>query len=106
MILLPYDPIAYQERTSGIFTEAIIAGKIPLVTPNTWMAYELSKYQLDKDLVIQWDHPEKVLTQLLEIKNNPQIQDKLETMKTAYQNFHTVKQYSQSLQQLFDQSFL
>ena len=35
VILLPYDPVAYQERTSGIFTEAIIAGRIPLVSAGT-----------------------------------------------------------------------
>ncbi|MGK7932715.1 MAG: glycosyltransferase family 1 protein [Microcystaceae cyanobacterium] len=105
IILLPYEPLAYQERTSGIFTEAIIAGKIPCVTPNTWMAYELQKYKLEKDLVIQWENPKVALTQLLEIKNNPQINDKLKEMQTAYQNFHNVKQYSQCLQQLFGQSF-
>ncbi|MGK7944362.1 MAG: glycosyltransferase family 1 protein [Microcystaceae cyanobacterium] len=101
IILLPYDSLAYQERTSGIFTEAIIAGKIPCVSPDTWMAYELRKYQLETDLALEWDHPETVLNQLLEIKENPQIKDKLKQMQNAYRCFHNVKQYSQCLQQLF-----
>lgn len=104
IILLPYDAIAYQERTSGIFTEAIIAGKIPLVTPNTWMAYELEKYGLQDDLVLSWEDPETVLNRVLEIVNNPHIEEKRQTMQAAYQAFHNVKQYAQGFQELLPNS--
>lgn len=58
-MLIPYDAIAYQERTSGVFTEAVMAGNIPLTTTNTWMARELLKFGLD-NLIISWENPESV----------------------------------------------
>lgn len=99
-ILLPYDPEAYQERTSGIFTECIFAGKIPLVTPDTWMARELSKYSLD-ELIINWHKPKTILAKIVEIKNNLNIQNKLAKMQSEYQNFHNIEEYATRMQTIF-----
>jgi glycosyltransferase involved in cell wall biosynthesis len=40
-ILLPYDPMVYRLRTSGIFVEATGLGQLVVVTGNTWMQSEL-----------------------------------------------------------------
>ena len=43
VVLIPYDQVIYHSNTSGIFTEAVGAGKPVIVTENTWMSYYLDK---------------------------------------------------------------
>ncbi len=95
LMLLPYSSQAYSEKTSGIFTESVIAGTIPLVTPNTWMAKELSQYNLE-ELIIDWDnlpnvfaHIEQILTQ-----NWEQITLKFSIMQKEYYTFHSLENYA------------
>ncbi len=99
IILLPYDPVAYAERTSGIFTEAIIAERIPLVSAGTWMAQELAKYQLT-DLVINWSDPVKVWREIPSKLANPVIQEKLTAMGEAYRRYHCLDSYAEVMQKL------
>jgi glycosyltransferase involved in cell wall biosynthesis len=40
VVLCPYDARAYQARSSGVFAEAVAAGKPTIVPANTWMASE------------------------------------------------------------------
>ncbi|GBF81573.1 glycosyltransferase family 1 protein [Aphanothece sacrum] len=99
IILLPYDAEAYGERTSGIFTESIIAGKISLVTPNTWMAYELLKYNLS-ELVIDWQEGQKVFDIVIKVSKSPIIKDKIKAMQTSYQQFHCLDNYGCMIQKI------
>jgi hypothetical protein len=51
IVLFPYDSVAYASRSSGIFTEALVAG-IPVVVPEgSWMALQMRevihRYQAD-----------------------------------------------------------
>ena len=66
VILLPYDSFEYGSRTSGIFTECIVSGKIPLVTNNTWMSHECLKYNLT-ELIIDWHNPKYVFDNIKKI---------------------------------------
>lgn len=43
-ILLPYWRSIYRSRTSGIFVEALAAGKPVIVTEDTWMSDQLGRY--------------------------------------------------------------
>jgi glycosyltransferase involved in cell wall biosynthesis len=104
IILIPYDSKAYRERTSGIFTECIIAGKIPLVTPDTWMAQELFKYDLQA-LVLNWEKPREVFGAIAEISKSPEIQSKLTQMQRSYSEFHSLSNYTQNFKSLFAGSF-
>ena len=65
-VILPYDPVIYQNRTSGIFIEAIVAGKIPLIKDGSWMAYELLKFDLN-ELIINWDNT-NLPTKIIDLK--------------------------------------
>jgi glycosyltransferase involved in cell wall biosynthesis len=38
VMLLPYRPVAYRSRSSGVFAEAVSAGKPTVVPANTWLA--------------------------------------------------------------------
>lgn len=93
IMLIPYDAIAYQERTSGVFTESIIAGNIPVTMANTWMAKELLKFGLDK-LIINWDNSEEVWQQINEIINCEETQIKLRKMQKAYCDFHNISSFA------------
>jgi glycosyltransferase involved in cell wall biosynthesis len=42
VVLLPYDREAYRSRSSGVFAEALAAGKPLIVPKGTWMAGELA----------------------------------------------------------------
>ena len=104
-ILLPYDSEAYRERTSGIFTECIIAGKIPLVTSQTWMAKELSKYNLEK-LILDWQDLKKVLEIITQIKQDLTIKAKLNQMQRQYQQFHCLEKYAEKIGEIYKLSML
>jgi hypothetical protein len=104
LILIPYDSEAYCERTSGIFTECIIAGKIPLVTPHTWMARELSQSELD-ELILDWAEPEIVLEKILQISASLEVQNKVLKMQQKYLHFHNPESYANMMQSIFTHSF-
>ena len=98
LILLPYSPEAYAERTSGIFVEAITAGKPALVTDGTWMAYELTRCGLG-GLVIDWESP-NVLSEILRVARDAQIKERLARMQAEYQRYHSQIQYAKTLREL------
>ncbi|MDY7016453.1 MAG: glycosyltransferase family 1 protein, partial [Cyanobacteriota bacterium] len=95
-VLIPYNSEAYRERTSGIFTECIIAGKIPLVTPDTWMARELSKYELQA-LVLNWENPIAVFQAIADLPKNTEIASKLAQMQNNYNQYHSLGNYARTL---------
>ncbi|MEA5535460.1 glycosyltransferase family 1 protein [Crocosphaera sp. XPORK-15E] len=103
VILLPYNSPAYQARTSGIFTECIMAGKIPLVTAQTWMAYELLKYNL-AELVIDWQEAKAVFELIKTIVKNDIIRDKIQAMQRSYEQFHCVDNYANIMDKLFQET--
>jgi hypothetical protein len=92
-ILLPYDPEAYKERTSGIFTEAIIAGKIMVVSPHSWMAQELVKYNLE-NLVWDWHNLANIFQHLQKILNDQKTKEKIKVMQKDYLLFHNINNYA------------
>lgn len=94
-VLLPYDPIIYRSGTSGIFVEAIIAGKIPLVKEGSWLAYELQKFGLS-ELIVDWGDSDFFLRLPLFLKN-PQVQEKRKKMEETYTRFHTQEAFTQAL---------
>lgn len=100
IILLPYDPILYRLQTSGIFTESVCAGKIPLVREGTWMASELRKHGLET-LILDWESP-NVFSQITEITNNLVIREKLATLQERYMNYHSERGYAETMKKLMD----
>ena len=105
IILLPYNYPAYEGRTSGIFTESIMAGKTPLVTENTWMASELSKHNLT-ELVIDWEDPKQVFYMIKKSIESDTIQDKIRKMQSSYQQFHSVDNYASVINKLYQETIL
>ena len=98
LILLPYQKQNYRYRTSGIFVEAIVAGAIPITSNNTWMATELSKYNLE-ELIINWDN-KNLLDILMKIHISNTIEEKIKKMKTDYKDFHNIKNFAKILKKI------
>ncbi len=94
-VLLPYDPIVYRFGTSGIFVEAIIAGKIPLVKEGSWLAAELLKFGLT-ELIVDWQDPD-FFSHLLQLLNSQQVQEKRKGMQEAYKRFHSQDKFTEIL---------
>ncbi|WP_236141855.1 hypothetical protein [Nostoc sp. CMAA1605] len=104
IMLLPYDANAYKERTSGIFTECIMAGKIPVVTAGTWMAKELSKYQAQELIIDDWSQPKMITNKILQFANSVELKAKITEIQKSYRKFHTVESYAVEIKKLFDAS--
>ncbi|OGR88549.1 MAG: hypothetical protein A3J74_11680 [Elusimicrobia bacterium RIFCSPHIGHO2_02_FULL_57_9] len=56
LVLLPYDNPEYSQRSSGIFVEAVAAGKPVAVPKRTWMAQELEHHGLHR-FIMDWESP-------------------------------------------------
>jgi glycosyltransferase involved in cell wall biosynthesis len=98
LVLLPYDQEIYSESTSGVFTEAIVAGVITLVTKDTWMAYELERHGL-RELVIDWNCT-AVIERLIRLSNDSEIREKILKMQTAYKKYHNIENFAVALKKL------
>ncbi len=98
LILLPYTDAHYKEATSGIFIESIMAGKIPVVYPGTWMAYELEKHQIH-ELIINWD-TENLATELLKIYQSSLIRTKINQLREYYSSFHNLDSFANHFKML------
>ncbi|MDJ0660148.1 MAG: glycosyltransferase family 1 protein [Crocosphaera sp.] len=105
IILLPYNYPAYEGRTSGIFTESIMAGKTPLVTEKTWMASELLKHNLP-ELVIDWEESKQVFDIIRKVIKSDTIQDKIKKMQHSYQEFHSIDNYACVINKIYQETIL
>jgi len=45
VVLLPYDPVEYARKSSGVTWEAIASGAVAVVTDKTWLAHEAALWQ-------------------------------------------------------------
>ncbi|MBI3508852.1 MAG: glycosyltransferase [Chlamydiia bacterium] len=94
--LLPYDPQVYGAATSGIFVEAISAGKLPLIHRNTWMEYEAKKFGL-RELCIDWESPD-ILKQIEQIWQDREVKKQLKNMQQHYRSYHCIEKFSDVLE--------
>lgn len=101
-ILLPYTDACYEKTSSNIFVEALLAGKIPLVYSDTWMAYELKKYSLP-ELVVDWKSS-SLSNKIVAIHKNQEIKEKLAQMQASYSKFHNIKNFSANMKELLEKN--
>jgi len=95
VILLPYDAETYRWKTSGIFIEAIAAGKPVLVTEGTWMAHEAKNFGLS-EFITEWEN--KNITKKLQcICHDTTIHKKLSSMQKHYREYHSVESFSRAM---------
>jgi hypothetical protein len=100
ILLLPYSAEIYAEETSGIFVEAVVAGKIPLVAGQTWLAHELRQYDL-AELVLDWNRPDLLAT-LYQLARSDEIRRKLNLMRQHYRAYHQDSTYATTMKMLYE----
>lgn len=100
IILLPYDPIIYKESTSGIFVEAICAGKMVLVKEGSWLAHELRRFDLGA-LIVDWENP-LFFSHLADLTKNISLKEGLCKMQEDYRKYHSVESFANKLSELLD----
>lgn len=100
IVLLPYDPTLYTKGTSGVFVECVCAGRIPIVTRGTWMACELSRFDL-ADLSVDWSAPD-LLAKIESIAGSLEISKKLSRLRRTYLAFHNEDNFAKSLRGIAD----
>jgi hypothetical protein len=99
VILLPYSAQRYRSSTSGVFAECIAAGKVPLVSPGTWMAFELTRCQLQA-LVCDWHDSGEVLAAIVRAQQDPTIRHRLGEMREAFLAFHSEASFAREMRTL------
>lgn len=99
VLLLPYSAQRYRTSTSGIFAECIAAGKISVVTPDTWMAVALARHDL-AELVLDWSAPD-LPARIARVASDPSIKRKVEAMRTAFLRFHCEESFAHEMRTLF-----
>ncbi len=102
LVLLPYALSSYAERTSGIFVEAIVAGKPAPVTAGSWMAAEALAHNLP-ELVVDWDAADLWPT-LVALTQNAEVRRRLAAMQAHYRAYHCVQGYAAGLEKLWPPS--
>jgi hypothetical protein len=100
ILLLPYNSNFYREETSGIFVEAIVAGKFPLVSQDTWMAFELQKSGLE-ELIMDWHNP-GLITLITEIPKRNDLRRKIDLMRDKYSAYHNEAVYASTMAGLYE----
>ncbi len=98
VILLPYDPVAYSERTSGIFTEAVAAGRMPLVSEGTWMADELLRHGLP-EFIVDWARPD-LLEHILDMARDERAWARIRQFGETYRSYHCERNFAVELDAL------
>lgn len=97
-VLLPYDAERYRQATSGIFIEAVAAGKMPFVTRGTWMADELIRYELG-DLTFTWED-DQPFSKFAELFASPALQSNLSRMSEDVRRLHGPLAFASVLREL------
>ena len=99
VVLLPYHAQAYRERTSGIFVEAVAAGKTPLVSAGTWMAGELERHGLET-LILDWADA-AVGERIWAAAHDAEVAARLRTMQAGYLEQHGEAAFAAALQAIY-----
>lgn len=97
-VLLPYESRRYRAATSGIFTEAVVAGAVPLVSPGTWMDYELQRFGLSQ-LVCDWSRDD-IADQIAKAIMSGSVKEKLPEMRIAYARYHSEESFAKTIREL------
>jgi hypothetical protein len=95
VVLLPYDAHSYRGARSGIFTEAVATGKIPVVSDGTTMARELREFKLG-DLVLDFANSFS-WTVINELRENTVIRERVNLMAEHYSKEHDVFAFAAAL---------
>lgn len=89
LVVLPYREEAFRSLPSNIFREAVVLGKIPIVSSNTTMSHDLVKYNLD-DLIFAIKDIESFIDVIKKVVNNiDAYKTKIDNLQKGWLNFYS-----------------
>jgi glycosyltransferase involved in cell wall biosynthesis len=89
IIILPYREESFKFVPSQIFRETLLFGKVPLVSKNTTMSFELARYNL-ADLTFNIKSIESLVNTIKRVINNiDKYQIKIRSIQREYANFYS-----------------
>lgn len=90
IVFLPYRKEIYDNTIAGVFVEAMIADKVPIVSDNTTMAKELRKYGLS-DLVFNIDEEASIIRVIKQaVSNYEKYKVALKPLQDEYKRVHSI----------------
>ncbi|MCX6019400.1 MAG: hypothetical protein NTZ50_13035 [Chloroflexi bacterium] len=99
VILLPYDASLHGKQGSGIFVESAAAGRMALVTDETWMAHQYRRYGYP-EFIIDWTRPD-LLGHILSIASDAEHQQRSREFCRRFSRFHSEDSFAAHLQELW-----
>lgn len=96
VVLLPYEAARYRHATSGIFAEAVVAGRIPLASGGTWMAGELERHGL-RELVIDAADAAAAIRRIEAVARDASVRLRLDALRERYRAYHCEASYGAAL---------
>lgn len=105
VVLLPYDPVAYRNRTSGVFIEAINAHRIPITTQGSWMGAELEQNDLGELALSEseWMH-ESIATRIITLAKDNRFSTRLDALAAKYGSAHSEHAFADAIQSVWDRT--
>jgi glycosyltransferase involved in cell wall biosynthesis len=97
VVLLPYSPVLYRARTSGIFAEAIAFG-IPVIVPEgTWMERQITEY--GQCGIVMSGYSEESLEKSIDVflDNSGVYRRRAEAASERWKIFHNIVTYADTL---------
>lgn len=92
VIVIPYSSSVYSARTSGIFLEAALAGKVLICTDDTWMADNARAFGIG--IIIQSNSANAILDGLVSAKNSYRaLKTSASHASEKIRNFHNPKNF-------------
>ncbi len=101
VILLPYDSAIYAARTSGIFCEAISAGKLTVVIDGIWIASELRRHKLDELIIDR--HGDNLAERVFQLHEDAEVRRKIVEMQMAYRALHNTHGFTSALECVYQE---
>lgn len=91
LVLLPYCSANYKEKSSGVFVESVFMGKLPFVSDNTWMSYELNNFALQDLIVVDWENFD-LMDRISALSENKFFKN-FRNMIKYYKEFHNIQNF-------------
>lgn len=89
IVVLPYRGKGFKSATSNILVETVVLGKVPVVSDNTWLSYELSKHGLGDLAFRSGDSKSLIETVIKVISGYDGYREKILPVRDEWERYHS-----------------
>ena len=96
IVLIPYHPKFYRIATSGVFVEAVLAGKVVITTSGTWMANELMSSECGG--IYEYGNTDQLTEKLLGVRDSYEGEKaKTEILTNRYRKEYSIEAFAENI---------